>query len=64
MEKFHEMERRLYKKHSGGGFDWFQYETNRRRRLFLDTQGFKQYQQERVKEIDDRADREGWFHGD
>jgi len=34
-KKFHEMLQDLYEKHSGGGFDWFEYETNRRRRSYL-----------------------------
>tara|TARA_R110002050_G_scaffold243464_1_gene379970 strand:- start:451 stop:639 length:189 start_codon:yes stop_codon:yes gene_type:complete len=34
-KKFHVMLQDLYEKHSGGGFDWFEYETNRRRRSYL-----------------------------
>lgn len=61
MEKFHEMERRLYKKHSGGGFDWFEYWSDLKSRS--NNQESLEEEDRRVKEIDDRADREGWFHG-
>jgi|TARA_R110000822_G_scaffold141703_2_gene279575 hypothetical protein len=61
MEKFHEIERRLYKKHSGGGFNWNKYWSDLKSRS--SNQESLEEEDRRVKEIDDRADREGWFHG-
>lgn len=61
MEKFHEIERRLYKKHSDGGFDWNKYWSDLKSRS--GNQESLEEEDRRVKEIDDRADREGWFHG-